>query len=213
MVGSSKKARVHTETIVLPIGVATWAHLDKPDTEAPEGSKFVPDGKYKVTVLFTDEEELAGLKAACKRVAQAHWGDDVDFEEIALPLKEASREVDGEQQDFIAVTAKSKYKPSLIDAKRKTLPASVKIYSGDQGRIKVVLVPYEKPEQVREGKKIVTITRRGVTARLVTFQLVYKRGGGGSATDGFDDIDDGYAAPDDDADGSSRAPADDEADF
>jgi len=125
-----------------PKGVAKWAKLNKPDT------KFKVDGEYSITLLLDPEDaatiEFAdslktahevGFQAAKKAEPKKRFKledikvkDDMDKEgtptgklAVSFNCKAAGKRKDG------TVWA---YRPAVLDAKGKPVPADVLIYGG-----------------------------------------------------------------------------------
>jgi hypothetical protein len=180
-------AKKNKEQHTLPPATAAYAYLDKPDT----GHKF-SNNKFKVTMVYDDTDFVDAVEELVVQLAQEEWGDKVDIDDVKRPyrLPDEQTKENFEGKATIAVT--SKYKPQAYDAKRKKLPSSVKIYSGDVISCIVQLMPYESTEKVREGKKTVTVTVYGVSAQLSAVQLIEKRGGGGADPNAFGEYDDGF---------------------
>lgn len=191
-----------------PKGTAAYCHIDFPDDRAPEKSSFKPDGKYKITVLLDSEEPLAKIRAALLATAKELW-PDVPAEDINLPWKFHDDDDKNESlRNKVAVIAKTKYRPDVIDARKQAVPLikkdgkerfAVSPYGGDLVRFVAQAVPYEKTEKVREGKQFVEETVHGISLRLSVVQIIEKRGAAGGSElldeeEGF--AVDGGSAPD-----------------
>lgn len=191
----TKKRDPYVE-VLLPQGVVADAYIDRPDDRAPEGAAFQPDGKYKVKIVYEDESPLSAVEEKIKKAATAKWSD-VDFEDFKFPW--TSHDDDVKREGFrgkTVVSAKTKNKLSgdkLVDAKRKPLPADVKVFGGDIIKAIASLYLYEKVEAVKVGKKIEQVKMRGCSLQLAAVQLIQKRAmGGGDVSFGEED---GYEAP------------------
>ena len=201
-----KKEKKFTIQKVTPKAIAAYAWVDNPDT----GNQY-SDDKFKVTLVF-EPDTIDELRAAAQEVAEkGHPG--VSPDDITMPFKDGNDKAD-KNEEFagkILITAKSKFKPQTMDAKRKALPKSVKIFSGDIVKALIVFLPYESTEKVRneKTKKLETVKSYGVTAQLKALQLIEKRNGGGDASSAFDD-EEGFEAEEGlDQDGSDAAGKDD----
>lgn len=182
----AKKQKIqHT----LPPATAAYAYLDKPDT----GHKY-SNNKYKVTMVYDDVDFVDELEAKVAEIAKEEWGDAVDLADVKRPYRLPDEQTKENFEGKATIATTSKYKPQGYDAKRKKLPSSVKIFSGDLISAIIQLMPYESTEKVREGRKTVTVTVYGVTAQLAAVQLIEKRGGGGADPDAFGEYEDGFDA-------------------
>lgn len=182
--------------VTFPATTCAYAWIDKPDS----GHKF-SDNKYKCTLVYDDIDDAmtvkeggaeANLVEICHRLAVEEWGEDFDLDELRLPFRPPEDQTKDDFEGKTTITPKSQYKPMAYDAKRKKLPKSVKIFSGDVVATIGTLKPYESTEKVREGKKMVTVTTYGISIQMGAIQLVEKRAGGGAGPEGFDDYEDGF---------------------
>ncbi len=183
---------------VTPTGTAAYAYFHKPDT----GKKY-SDNKFKGDLILDGDTDLSRLEELCRQVAEKAY-PDADLSDLNLPFKSGDDHKNEEFHGKIILKAKSKYKPNIVDAKKKPLPRKVEARSGDQVRYVIALNPYDKTEKVKEGKKLIDVTMYGVSAYLQVVQLIEKRAGGGGLDeldeiDGFDgdDFDGDYGSDDD----------------
>ena len=181
-------AKKNMAKITLPRAVASLAYLTSPDT----GHKF-SDNKYKVTMRYS-EDPFAGLIEKAKEIAANEWGGEVDFEEVRLPFKTAEEQTKEYYEGCWTITPKTKFAPSLFDSRRKPLPRGVKIQGGDEIAAIIVLLPYEKSEKVKEGKRLVDVMTYGITAQLKAVQLIRKNAGEDGSD--FDEYEDGFDSDD-----------------
>lgn len=188
---------------VTPAGVLAYAWIDKPDT-----GKRYSDDKYKATILLPKDGE--GNFAIGK---EKFAGTVKEFVQKLVKIGGKKLIKDGdahaEEKDkpefagHYMLQAKTKNKPTLVDAKRKPLPSSVKVMSGDVAKLAITINEYE------EGK---------FNVYLNAVQLIEKRARSGfDAEDAFDD-EDGFEAgergdEEEEAEGGEGQPADDELDF
>lgn len=192
-------AKAKYSFFVTPAGIAKYCFVNTPS--APYEGKGDP--QYKVTVLLDDTPELRSQidewmkQAAAEAKANGvklkkqfknpfEYPEDQDEDDF-IPAEGKDRaKFDEDFRGKIFVTAKSKFKPGLIDTTREALPEDIKVMSGDVVRAKLEFNPYEG-------------FGSGISLRLKVVQLIEKNtafsGGDGYVnTDGFDDID-GYVAP------------------
>lgn len=197
---------------VLPRGVASRVYLDKPDDKAPEGVSWKPDGKYKTNLVYDSADEIADLREKIVEMAKENLGSKFVETEFKFPWRDYEDE-EG-TPDFLknktVVTAKTKAKPKVVDAKRNPVPDSIKVRGGDVIKASVGLNIYEQIEKVREGRKTVEVKVYGCNLYLNAVQLIQKRAGGGSGADAFDE-EDGFSV--DEAGDAGEPGGDEEADF
>jgi len=184
------------QVVVTPAGTAAYAWVEKPDS----GVNQFSDDKYKVTLLIPKETDITALQAICDAAGEARF-PDVDPADIASPIKDGDESSKEEFNGFWTITMKSKFKPKCVDAKKKPLPESVKIFSGDLIKVAAAVNPYETTDTIVEvvkGKKVKkTVKAYGVSLALNAIQLLEKRNGGGDGASYFDE-EDGFEAEDDD---------------
>lgn len=172
-------------SLVLPKATAVYPKVHRPDTEGQYAT-----GKFQ-TQLAWDEWELDKLEAAVIEAAKLKWGDDVDLDEVKRPYKLPEDQTKEAFEGKITATVSTKYKPDVVDSKKKKLPKGVEVKGGDLIKCAVVLFAYESTEKIREGKKTVTVTVQGVSLQLSAVMLVEKRSGGGGASM-FDEEEGGF---------------------
>ncbi len=201
----------------LPKGIAGSVYLLKPDDTAPKDADWKPDGKFKISLRYPDEAGLGPLHDAIVEAARAKW-PGIEFDAFQFPWKNIGEDTKHDHlKNTTIVTAKSKYSPEMVDAKKqklplpkvgkdgKIIPPAVQIWGGDVCRAAVTLYLYEQTTKVKEGKKLVDVTVQGCSLQLSAVQLIEKRSGTGGGSDGFDE-EDGYEVSGDD-------PGADDADF
>lgn len=184
--------------ITTPKGRFAYAWLQKPD----EGGEY-SDGKYKVTVLFTPDQDFEDrLTQLAEQALQDKYGRVP--KNYTLPLKDGDEKTDkdGNPREEYAgmayILAKSKYRPATVDAQVKPVPEGTFGMSGDVGRLSLVLVPY------KSGSTF------GVSAQLRGVQILEKNSNGsGSVSDDFE-VDEGFSAADSP---TTQAGDDDDGDF
>lgn len=125
---TQKKSKKFYHPILLPRGIARYPHISAPDTKG----KYA-DGKYKTSIVLSDAETKA-LKKELQALG-AKWFPD--GESFKLPIKTDKK--DG----TVFVEAKSHKKPMVVDAKRKPIPAHVRIGGGSIIRVNVNASNYD----------------------------------------------------------------------
>jgi hypothetical protein len=135
-------------TLVSPIGIASFSHLAKPDTEG----KFA-DGKYKVTLKLA--KGVAENDAFAADMNKRH--DDAGGEENYAPVKDGDvqnarrvkkkKEEKDEWKGMWLVTFKSQFPPQLLQlGTDEELDAANAPRSGDRVKVAFAAVPYESGE-------------------------------------------------------------------
>jgi len=192
---SPKQKRPSIE-IVSPKATAAYAWVNKPDSGVSEYS----DDKFKITLVYDKEDDISTLEDAAKALAkkaveEGFFPADVDLDEVRMPFTDGDDKAE-KKPEFAGktlVTAKSKFQPAAVDAKRKKLPKGVTVFSGDLVKALLVAIPYVSTEKVKDPKtkKVETVTAYGVTFQLKGVQLIEKRNNGSDAANAFDE-EDGY---------------------
>lgn len=208
----SDKKNNRSPLLVTPLMTASHAYCDKPDDKAPEGAKFKPDGKFKVTGIFDDLAEVEHIEKAIREMAGKEWDGEIDWDDFQWPWK--TYDADDAKEHLrgkVTITPKTKNKPQVVDAKRQPVAGAkmangdvVRVFGGDRVKCAVTIYLYEKVEKVKDGKKMVDVKVRGASLQLGAVQVIEKRaGGGGYASafgeeDGFvqDDAEDAFAGSD-----------------
>lgn len=179
--------------VALPRGVSAFVYLTAPDTEAPEGASFKPDGKFKITVVY-DDPSVLDETLAVMRAALSERFPGVAEENFQVPIKIHDDEDRSESfRGKATVKASSKFPPrKVVDAKRNDIdPALVR--AGDICVAVGTLYLYEKTEKVRGPKgKLEDVTVQGCSLQMDGVQLIEKRSGGGDDL-GFEE-EEGYEA-------------------
>jgi hypothetical protein len=125
-----------------PKGIAKWAKLNKPDT------KFKPEGEYSITLLL-DPEDAATIEfvEGLKKAHEVGYGaakkaePKKKFQLMDIKVKDDT-DKDGAPTGKLAVSFNCKaagkrkdgsvwsYRPAVLDAKGKPVPADVLVYGG-----------------------------------------------------------------------------------
>jgi hypothetical protein len=202
----AEKKKQYIKVVIGP-GVAAYSWLQKPDT----GHKY-SDNKYKVTVVTDGDYDTSDLEAKAKEAAKLHWGKVPEDLKLFIvngdDVADNAKNKDKDKEEFrgkLLFTAKSKFQPGFVDAKRNELPEGVEVKAGDLIKVSALLYPYEQEDEMIEkvgNKKVKTkVTTYGISLQLRNVQLLEKRNNGGSAADDFDNEDgyEGAAADDNDS--------------
>tara|TARA_R100000808_G_scaffold20974_1_gene45344 strand:+ start:408 stop:935 length:528 start_codon:yes stop_codon:yes gene_type:complete len=160
-----QKAKI--ETIVTPVGVASYSWLQKPDTAFNQNH-------YKVTLLLDKKDN--DNKKFVKRLNDLHK-EFAHGKETKSPIKDGDTDGKEGQEGMFVFTAKSQFPPKLIDTQRHELAGDKSPMSGDMIRVAMGLAPYD------------TGSNAGLSLRLKAVQLVDKRNKGSDVSHVFDDID------------------------
>lgn len=173
---------------VTPAGIAQYPYLSKPDT------KFNPDGDYKVTLDIKSENaaslmqqlEDAHVKAMEDAKAE-NKGKRIKEGELPFIVNEDAGTVSFKFKLKAKVTPKKgdpfEQKPSLVDAKRKPLPASAKIGGGSTIKVAFEIIPY-----------YTAIAGAGVSLRLKAVQVLDLKEYSGNGAAGAFGEEDGFEA-------------------
>ncbi len=161
-------------TMVSPIGIMGWSHLDKPDAKGK--SKF-GDDKYKSEVRFLktgadDQVKIDEFVAVITKMHDAAGGEPGE-----CPIKDGDATKKQKNEDTGKIEkvrarseeysghwwmrSKSFKRPGVIDTKRNPLPATL-VRAGDRVRLIFEAAEYAA------GKNF------GLTCRLVAVQLIEK---------------------------------------
>lgn len=209
--------------VELPLGIAGYPHLVKPDSY---GSKMRSSGgddkketpKFKVRMMYAPEA-VAGvrekLRPKMQEMLKAIGWEKLPVERMLEAIKDGTayndeREGNGndrkpELDGLFFIDPSSQYKPDTRDAKRAKVSAA-QIKGGDGIKALVQLVPH-----AFQGKKAIAL-------RLLAVQLVQKNSGDADGWGSAFSEEDGYVAadgddttdPDPDAEGDAEDPPEDE---
>lgn len=169
----SMSAKQKPQRIVSPRGIAAYSWLLKPDTAFEQN-------KYKVTVLLDKTIETNQQFAA--EVEAVYEANSNGL--ASSPIKDGDMAgKDGWEGNYV-FTAKSDYKPTLVDSERNILEdGGPTPMSGDVVSVAMQLAPYDAA-----GKK-------GLSLRLTAVQLLEKRNTGGGAENIFEKVEGGFVVP------------------
>jgi hypothetical protein len=186
------------EAIVTPAGIAKYPRLNTPDT------KFKPEGEYKVTLILSEKDK--GVEAFLQKIRQAEADALKEFpakkgkkQKVADSVIKAHLDENGDQVDGkVEVTAKTKAsgvskkgekwerKVPMFDAKCHPVK-DAKVGSGSKLKINVTPAAYDSPA-----------VGVGVALYLNSVQiidLVEFKGGQDAASQGFEEEEGEFTAP------------------
>lgn len=169
--------------ITCPVRLS-WIALDKP---TPSMSR-PEDIRYRATLLFPKEADLAVLRTAASEAASAQWGAKVGevvanpaFKRPLLPQDAKAGKYDGYVAGALRSQVTTKRKPVVVDQALAALdPANTDaVYAGMWARVKITVRAYDQSGG------------RGVAFDLVSIQkLADDNAFGGAGVDAMD----GFAA-------------------
>ena len=168
-----------TNKITTPVGIAHYPYISKPDTQAVEKG-YATQPMYKVNLSIPSEEAqpiieqinavlLAGIKDEKTKNPKKK------IKQAPLPY---SNEVDDDESETgnVIIKFKSKFKPSVFDAKNKPM-VDHNIYGGSEIRVGGMISFYNSPS-----------VGCGVTLRLGGVQVIqYVEGTSGADSFGFEE--------------------------
>jgi hypothetical protein len=129
--------------IITPKGTAAWAWLNKKD------EKF--GDKYKITVALDKKDMAEGrLNFGKEVVAGKDWvkallaqckehGVPSKVGEKGCPVKDGDKRDNDDFRGMLLITAKSDYKPKVVNVKGEPIPRDETVFSGDI--VKVAIQP------------------------------------------------------------------------
>ena len=143
--------------VVTPEFRMLWPNLFEPRAVKIKGRE-TGDPKYGLSMLL-DPSEIGDLKTAAKAVALAKWPGRT-LTELHFPFADgdklaAKQEELGRDGKFYAGTvvlkASSKFKPVVVDTKRKDIIDHTRLYSGAWGYAELNFVAYDGVGQNPDG--------------------------------------------------------------
>lgn len=105
------------------------------------------DPKYSITMLFPKGEDLTALKKAAHQAAVEKWGADMNKWPKGLrnPFRnQGEKEFEGYEDGAIFITATSKQRPGLVDAKVQDIIEEHEFYPGCYARASVRAFAYDQ---------------------------------------------------------------------
>ena len=184
------KSSVKKVQFVTPEGKAIFPHISAPDTEG----KFA-DGKFKVQIEWmANDPAVQTIRDMVKKAVMQERGD-VDY---ADPFREGK----DKYADRVYLTAKTKQKPTVVDAKRKPL---ADVNMGDIVKVAVTIGLFDLAVQERVNGKKVSIMTVTPFFWLNAVQVI-ERGNSRNAADLFSD-EEGFEGDDEDAENDAPVAA------
>lgn len=166
-------AKRERSIITLPRAVASFVHLDAPDSGPPPKAGQKPgEPKYKVRSVFDADTDFGPLEAKIIDAVRNEWGPKIKPSVVRSCLKDGNaynqaREDNGKDKvdslvDKFFIEAGSKFQPEMVDTKKNAIKPDL-IRGGDIIRAMVELIPCEP-----SGIKTIGV-------RLLAVMLVEKR--------------------------------------
>jgi hypothetical protein len=172
---------------ITPAGIAAFCWLNKKD------DKFDKENpKHKITLKFPKEgadnqDEIDEFLDLCREIhdgAQKAASGGSANKLKAIQRQADSPVKDGDEKDaedmhgYWLLEFNSKFKPQIVDAKKKALPADVWVAAGDLVKVACKLNAYGE-----DGEK----GKAGLSRKLYGVQLIAKNNMGGNSANAFDE--------------------------
>lgn len=182
--------------VVTPVGVSQYAWLTQPDT------RFDKDGHYKTNLVIKTDEANELIKTIDRAIQDSVTlaKEDAKGKKVKQAEPPYFAEVDDKGQETGNTIFKFKTKAQIISKDGRVIPNRVTIYdsklkpmidanvwSGSEMKVAAELVPYHT-----------SMAGAGVSMRLRAVQItkLVEGGSGNPKGYGFDEVKDGYVAPD-----------------
>ncbi|MER0370549.1 hypothetical protein ABRZ67_01545 [Vibrio vulnificus] len=156
--------------VTLPVGIAQFPWLNKPDT------LYDKNGAYKTDLVVNpDDSDVKEVVAQLEGILRDYWqnekggkGEMVDIllekdGKFFFRVKQSSFEYQGET---------ILPKPIFYDARGRRMVKEPQIYGGSEIALSVEVWPYSRTETVRENGKRVTIETHGLTLKPKAVQVI-----------------------------------------
>jgi len=134
-----------TVTVMTPYATLSFPVLFTPKPRAPE-----KEPEYGAVLLFDDtaqrSPEFKAMQAAVKEVAVDRFGAQVNFKSLRLPFRDAGEKADkyqGYEEGVVAVSAYSKNKPGIVDARLQQVLLPEQVYAGQLVRAQLNCFAYD----------------------------------------------------------------------
>lgn len=100
--------------------------------------------KYEVTMLFPKDTDLSALEAAAEAAVADKWPDEKKRpKNLRMPFTDGdTKDYDGYEGN-VAIKAKTKTKPGLVDRAKKPITDESEFYGGCYARASVVAYAYD----------------------------------------------------------------------
>lgn len=138
------------EKIVTPKGRLSYPSLFQPDTSD------MGKNNYCCTLLFDErdpavKEGVTELKKSVLKVARAVLGSEAKLKDFKHPFRGGDLKAgkNPEYANMTYISAKSKYRPGIVDAKVREIHDEAEVYAGCY--VKVSVVPYWFDQKGNKG--------------------------------------------------------------
>lgn len=163
--------------ITTPTGIAHYPYISKPDTQAVERN-YTQVPMYKVDLSIPEEQAQPVIKAIQEVLvagmkAEKTKNPKKQLKQAPIPYKDEVDD-DGEATGNIIFKFKSKFKPSVFDAKKQPM-VDHNIWGGSELKVGGQLAYYSSPA-----------LGCGVTLRLQAVQVIQYVQGASNGADSFD---------------------------
>lgn len=202
----AKKAK--QKPITTPAGIASYPYLNQPDT-----FKNANVFKTKLILDAEDAEEFNEKLQAIFDAAQAEYlatdaGKKAKKNVVVRPFLSPEEDDNGDETGRFYFTAKSKFKPGIVDAHRQ--PCDVAIWGGSVLKLAVRPNHYAMTQKDPTTNKDIVVC--GLSLQLVAVQVIELRNGGGGDASGLFEEEEGYEFDESDtpADNGGDTPSADE---
>lgn len=129
------------ENVMTPEFRASFPNLFRP---AKQMAGATGDPKYTLTMLFPKGADLAKLKAAAAEAAKEKWGDKIP-KGLRNPFRDqGEKEFEGYEAGAVFITATSKQRPGLVDARVQDIVEERDFYPGCYARATVRAFAYDQ---------------------------------------------------------------------
>ena len=129
--------------IMTPRFRVSFPNVFRPGKAMQEGA----EPKFGLVMLFKKGEDLSALKAAAAQAVVDKWGADQAKwpKNLKSPFRDqAEKEGEGYEAGAIFITATSKQKPGLVDARNQPIIDESEFYAGCYARATVRAFAYDK---------------------------------------------------------------------
>ena len=167
-----------SKTVVGEKHITGKVRLSFPNLFKPEMGGQFPSKQYKASFLWDKNdkaciEDLKALKIKVLATAKAAFGF-AKLSEFAHPFREGNDkpELDG-YKDCIFITAKSKYRPGVVNGQMNEITEESDIYGGCYVRASVYPYAYTASETLVDEKgNRKTVIKKGISLRLGNVQKI-----------------------------------------
>lgn len=173
------------DNVITPEFRVSFPYVFRP-SKPMAGSTNEP--KYTLTMLFPKDADLSKLKAAAADAAKEKWGDKIP-KGLRSPFRDqGEKEFPGYEAGCTFITATSKQRPGLVDAKVQDIieerdfyagcyaRASIRAFAYDQAGNRGVAFGLQNVQKLRDGEPL-----GGRSRPQDDFEPVADAGGGSSS--------------------------------